>query len=31
MTEAALTQIAQDAIDRFALGDVLIIHRHGPL
>ena len=31
MTEAALTQIAQDAIERFALGDVLIIHRHGPL
>ena len=31
MTEAALTQIAQDAPERFALGDVLIIHRHGAL
>ncbi|MEM6891003.1 MAG: molybdenum cofactor biosynthesis protein MoaE, partial [Pseudomonadota bacterium] len=31
MTEAALSQIAQGAMDRFALGDVLIIHRHGPL
>ncbi|MEO0751465.1 MAG: molybdenum cofactor biosynthesis protein MoaE [Pseudomonadota bacterium] len=31
MTEAALSQIARDATDRFALGDVLIIHRHGPL
>ncbi|MEL7254963.1 MAG: molybdenum cofactor biosynthesis protein MoaE [Pseudomonadota bacterium] len=31
MTEAALTQIAEEAMDRFALGDVLVIHRHGPL
>ena len=31
MTEAALTQIAQEAVARFSLGDVLIIHRHGPL
>ena len=31
MTEAALTQIAKDAMERFSLGDVLIIHRHGPL
>ena len=31
MTEAALTQIAKDAVERFSLGDVLIIHRHGPL
>ena len=31
MTEAALTQIAQKAQTRFSLGDVLIIHRHGPL
>ncbi|MEM7598403.1 MAG: molybdenum cofactor biosynthesis protein MoaE [Pseudomonadota bacterium] len=31
MTEAALTKIAQEAMTRFALGDVLIIHRHGAL
>ncbi|MEM7731636.1 MAG: molybdenum cofactor biosynthesis protein MoaE [Pseudomonadota bacterium] len=31
MTEAALSQIAEEAMDRFDLGDVLVIHRHGPL
>ena len=31
MTEAALTKIAGEAVARFDLGDVLIIHRHGPL
>ena len=31
MTEAALTEIAQAAIDRWALGDALVIHRHGLL
>ncbi|MCR9124508.1 MAG: molybdenum cofactor biosynthesis protein MoaE [Rhodobacteraceae bacterium] len=31
MTEAALTEIAQQARDRWALGDVLVIHRHGRL
>ena len=29
MTEAALTEIVQTAIDRWALGDALVIHRHG--
>lgn len=29
MTEAALQEIAQKATDRWALGDVLIIHRYG--
>lgn len=31
MTEAALTQIADDAMDRFSLGDALVIHRYGRL
>ena len=31
MTEKALQKIAQDAMDRWSLGDVLIIHRHGVL
>ncbi len=31
MTEKALTQIAEEALERWDLGDVLIIHRHGPL
>lgn len=31
MTEAALTGIAQEAVTRWALGDVLVIHRHGRL
>lgn len=31
MTERALTKIAQDALDRWDLGDVLIIHRYGVL
>jgi molybdopterin synthase catalytic subunit len=31
MTEKALTKIAQDAVDRWSLGDVLVIHRHGAL
>ena len=31
MTEAALTKIAEDAMGRWALGDVLVIHRHGKL
>lgn len=31
MTEAALTKIAQDAVARWALGDVLVIHRFGRL
>jgi molybdopterin synthase catalytic subunit len=31
MTEAALTDIAQQAVDRWSLGDVLVIHRHGRL
>ena len=31
MTEAALTEIAQTVIDRWALGDALVIHRHGRL
>ena len=31
MTEAALTQFTREAIDRFALGDALVIHRHGVL
>jgi len=29
MTERALTEHAQAAVERFALGDVLIVHRHG--
>lgn len=31
MTEAALREIAQTALARFALGDVLVIHRFGRL
>ncbi len=31
MTERALNKIAQEAKDRWSLGDVLVIHRHGRL
>ncbi len=31
MTERALTQIAQQAVTRWSLGDVLVIHRFGSL
>ncbi len=31
MTEAALTEIAEEAMARFALGDALVIHRFGRL
>jgi len=31
MTERALTKIAQEAMERWSLGDVLVIHRHGRL
>ena len=31
MTEADLTEIAQSAIDRWKLGDALVIHRYGRL
>ena len=31
MTEAALTEITTQASERFNLGDVLVIHRHGRL
>ena len=31
MTEAALTEMAETASNRFSLGDVLIIHRYGRL
>jgi molybdopterin synthase catalytic subunit len=31
MTEAALTDIAKEALGRFDLGDALVIHRHGRL
>lgn len=31
MTESALTEIASQAIDRFSLGDALVIHRYGRL
>lgn len=31
MTEVALTEIAQTAVDRWSLGDALVIHRHGRL
>lgn len=31
MTEAALTEMAQQAVARFSLGDVLVIHRFGAL
>jgi len=29
MTERALTKIAQEAMERWSLGDVLVIHRYG--
>lgn len=31
MTESALTEIAEQAIARFSLGDALVIHRYGRL
>ena len=31
MTESALTEIAQQAMDRWSLEDALVIHRHGRL
>ena len=31
MTEAALREMAQTAMERFSLGDTLVIHRHGRL
>ncbi|WP_120500203.1 molybdenum cofactor biosynthesis protein MoaE [Roseovarius sp. EL26] len=31
MTEKALETIAHEALERWNLGDVLVIHRHGPL
>ena len=31
MTERALTKIAEEAKERWSLGDVLVIHRHGRL
>lgn len=31
MTEKAIAAMAQEAVQRFALGDVLVIHRHGRL
>jgi molybdopterin synthase catalytic subunit len=31
MTEAALAKIAAQAVERFGLGDALVIHRHGRL
>ncbi|SFE40303.1 molybdenum cofactor biosynthesis protein MoaE [Roseivivax sediminis] len=31
MTEKALTAIAEEAQARWSLGDVLVIHRHGPM
>jgi molybdopterin synthase catalytic subunit len=31
MTEKAISAMAQDAQERFSLGDVLVIHRHGRL
>ncbi|MEH6645827.1 molybdenum cofactor biosynthesis protein MoaE [Sulfitobacter sp.] len=31
MTEKAITDMAQSAVERFGLGDALIIHRHGRL
>lgn len=31
MTERALEKIAQEAVDRWSLGDVLVIHRFGPM
>ncbi|KEP69004.1 molybdenum cofactor biosynthesis protein MoaE [Thioclava dalianensis] len=31
MTEAAITRIAQEAVERWDLADALVIHRHGRL
>ncbi len=31
MTQSAITKIAEEAAQRWALGDVLVIHRYGPL
>ena len=31
MTETALTEMTARAVERFALGDALVIHRHGKL
>ncbi len=31
MTESAITKIAREAMQRWALADVLVIHRYGPL
>lgn len=31
MTDKAITKIAQEALKRWSLGDVLVIHRHGAL
>ncbi len=31
MTEAAISKIAQEAVQRWSLADVLVIHRFGPL
>lgn len=31
MTQKALEQFTQDAMERFSLGDALVIHRHGTL
>ena len=31
MTESAITKIADEAVQRWALADVLVIHRYGPL
>ncbi|NIY96340.1 MAG: molybdenum cofactor biosynthesis protein MoaE [Rhodobacteraceae bacterium] len=31
MTEKALTKIAEEAQARWSLGEVLVIHRHGPM
>ncbi|MEJ8561746.1 molybdenum cofactor biosynthesis protein MoaE [Yoonia sp. GPGPB17] len=31
MTERAIGKIADEAVQRWALADVLVIHRHGPL
>lgn len=31
MTEAALTEFTQQAVERFSLGDALVIHRYGRL
>lgn len=31
MTESAISEIAQEAVERWNLADVLVIHRYGPL